>query len=116
MAEQNFKKYSKSKITSQVEVQIYCEICQNGQEQENKSQQILLRMWNKGDSCLWDCKHNKNYYGSQCDGASGRWDSIYLKIQLYYFWDIPKDASTCCRDISSNTFIAILFIIGRNLK
>lgn len=57
--------------------------------------------------CIVDGSANLySHYGYQCDNTSGRWEPIYLKIQLYYSWayltivssDHGKTCSTmfCC--------------------
>lgn len=36
--------------------------------------------------------------GNQCGNTSGRWELIYLKIQLYHVGKHPKDASSYFRE------------------
>jgi hypothetical protein len=53
-----------------------------------------------------------NHYGNRCDGSSGRWKLISLKIQLYHYWINPKNIYH--NDTCSIISIAVIFIIARN--
>lgn len=61
--------------------------CKNGQDQWNKWQLLLVRIWsngNKHSSIICGIVNLYSHYGSLCGDTSERWQSTYLKIQLYH--------------------------------
>ena len=39
------------------------------------------------------CIHIIYHFRNQCGGFSGNWESTYLRIQQFHFWNIPKRCS-----------------------
>lgn len=57
-----------------------------------------------------------NHYGNHCGIASGNQELIYIKIQLFILWHIPKEPYILPERTCSFMSIFALLIIARNWK